>query len=281
MAMVLSQLPALLKLCVTVLIFAIGLGSSLGDLTYLWRRPALLLRSVLAMYVMVPLAAFAFARFLPLAPGVKAALLVLAASAGAPLLPRKLSKLGGGAYPFSLVVLSSLLAIVLVPAWVELLARYFDRDIELTSRTVAIVIGQAFLAPLVAGMALRTLNPAFFERTSDLLMKGAALVLAVAGLLLLVANWRLLLQLQSPGMLALVSFMVVALAIGHTLGGPTEDDRTALAIACATRHVGLAVLVAAAFPGLRTIAVLVAYSIASLLVSAPYLAWRRRRSAAG
>jgi len=144
-----------------------------------------------------------------------------------------------------------------------------------------IVIGQAFLAPLVAGMALRPLNPAFFERTSDLLMKGAGMVLALGGLLLLVANWKLLPQLQGPGMLALVSFMVVALAIGHTLGGPTEDDRTALAIACATRHVGLAVLVAATFPGIRTIAVVVAYSIASLLVSLPYLAWRRRMSAAG
>jgi len=44
---------------------------------------------------------------------------------------------------------------------------------------------------------------------------------------------------------------------------------------------GLAVLVAATFPGIRTIAVVVAYSIASLLVSLPYLAWRRRMSAAG
>jgi BASS family bile acid:Na+ symporter len=114
---VLAQLPVILKLCVSVLIFAIGLGSRLADLAYLGRRPRLLLRSLLAMYVLVPLAAFAFAKLLPLGPGVKAALLVLAVSAGAPLLPRKLSKLGSGAYVFSLVVTSSLIAIVLVPTW--------------------------------------------------------------------------------------------------------------------------------------------------------------------
>jgi ABC-type antimicrobial peptide transport system permease subunit len=47
MESLLVQLPALLKLCVAALIFAIGLGSSLGDLTYLGRRPGLLLRSLL------------------------------------------------------------------------------------------------------------------------------------------------------------------------------------------------------------------------------------------
>lgn len=95
MESLLVQLPALLKLCLAVLIFAIGLGSSLGDLTYLGRRPGLL----------------------PLAAGEKATLLVLAVSAGAPLLPRKLSRLGGGAYPFSLVVVSSLLVSMPYLAW--------------------------------------------------------------------------------------------------------------------------------------------------------------------
>jgi BASS family bile acid:Na+ symporter len=280
MESLLLHLPVVLKLCVAALIFAIGLGSSLGDLTYLGRRPGLLLRSLLAMYVLVPLAALAFAKLLPLAAGVKAALLVLAVSAGAPLLPRKLSKLGGGAYPFSLVVVSSLLAIVLVPAWIELLGRHFERDVDVSSVTVATLIVKAFLAPLAAGMLLRLASPALCERASDLLMKVAGVVLTLTGLLLLALNWRLLLQLQGPGMLALVSLMTVALAVGHLLGGPTEDDRTALAIACATRHVGIAVLVASAFPGLRTVAVIAAYTIASLLVSIPYLAWRRRKGTA-
>ena len=48
-----------LKVLVAALIFAIGLGSTPGDLAYLWRRPGLLLRSVVAMYVAVPLAILA------------------------------------------------------------------------------------------------------------------------------------------------------------------------------------------------------------------------------
>ena len=90
------------------------MGATLADLTYVWRRPGLLLRSLLAMYVLV-LAALLLVMTWPLAPG-KAALLVLAVSAGAPLLPRKLQRFGSDAYVFGLVVTSSLLAIVVVPA---------------------------------------------------------------------------------------------------------------------------------------------------------------------
>jgi hypothetical protein len=74
--------------------------------------------------------------------------------------------------------------------------------------------------------------------------------------------------------------MVVALAIGHALGGPEGDDRTALAIACATRHVGIALLVAATFPGPRTAVLVVAYLLVMVVVTVPYIKWRKRNSAA-
>jgi Sodium Bile acid symporter family len=117
----------LVKISVGALILAIGMGATVADLAYVWRRPGLLLRSLLAMYVLVPLAALFLVKTWPLAPGVKAALLVLAVSAGAPLLPRKLQRFGSDAYVFSLVVTSSLLAIVVVPAWIALLALVFRR----------------------------------------------------------------------------------------------------------------------------------------------------------
>ena len=75
--------------------------------------------------------ALALVKVLSLAPGVEIGLLVLAVSAGAPLLPRKLMKIGDGAYIFSLVVTSSLLAILLVPAWLAVLGALFDYPVSL------------------------------------------------------------------------------------------------------------------------------------------------------
>src|SRR5277367_1160042 len=111
-----ATLLILLKVAVAIIILAIGMDSTLRDASYLWRRPGLLLRSVLAMYVLLPLATLALVKVLTLAPGVEIGLLVLAVSAGAPLLPRKLMKIGDGAYIFSLVVTSSLLAVFWFPS---------------------------------------------------------------------------------------------------------------------------------------------------------------------
>jgi hypothetical protein len=71
----------------------------------------------------------------------------------------------------------------------------------------------------------------------------------------------------------------MALAIGHALGGPAPDDRTALAVACASRHIGIAVLVAASLPGPRTAVIIAVYIVASAVVCIPYLRWRRNVAA--
>jgi len=272
-------LVPVLKLSVGALIFAIGLGSTPGDLLYLWRRPWLALRSLLAMYIVVPLAALLIVQILPMPPAVGAALLVLAASAGAPLLPRKLSKLGGDAYPVSLVLWTSLLAVVLVPAWIGLLARYFGVELEVSPGQVARVVARAFLVPLAAGVTLRLMMPGLAERASDPLIAAFGVILTVTGLLLLGTHGEVFAQIHWPGMLALVGLMAVSLIIGHVLGGPDPNDRATLAIACATRHVGLAVLVGSLFPGPRIVTMVAAYVVASAAVSVPYLLWRKRAAA--
>ncbi|MFO1161830.1 MAG: hypothetical protein U1E60_23540 [Reyranellaceae bacterium] len=268
-----------LKLSVTVIIFGIGLDSTPGDTMRLLRRPSLLLRSLLAMYVLVPLAAFALIHLLSPSPGVQAGLLVLAVSAGAPLLPRKLLGIGDGGYIFSLVSISSVLAIVAVPLWLAVLAPQFAGLPHVALERVAWGLAQSFFLPLLAGMLVRRLFPGFSRNVGGRLVGVAGLVLLGAGMLLLVSNWHVIVEARWEGLAALAGLIVVALAIGHTMGGPVEEERTALAIACATRHIGIAVLVATSFPGPRTAAVLTVYIATSVLITLPYMRWRKRLAA--
>jgi BASS family bile acid:Na+ symporter len=270
-----ETLLLVLKLSVVTLIFAIGLGSTPADLVYLWRRPGQLVRSLLAMYVVVPVAAVLMAKTLPLPVAVKTAILVLAISAGAPLLPRKLMKLGREGYVFSLVVTSSLLAVVAVPAWLEVLGTLFGREAELDPGAVALVIAKSFLAPLVLGMLLRWPLSSVAGRLSEWLLGAAGAALTAAGLALLVLHGGALVAVGVVPLLALVATTLVALAIGHALGGPDPDDRTALAVSCATRHVGIAMLAASTVPGPRIAVLVLAYVLASAVVSIPYLRWRK------
>jgi BASS family bile acid:Na+ symporter len=74
---------------------------------------------------------------------------------------------------------------------------------------------------------------------------------------------------------------VAGIAVGHWLGGPDDDDRSALALATATRHPGVALAVLhATMPADKTPAVVVIlYLLVASLAAAPYVAWRRRRRA--
>jgi BASS family bile acid:Na+ symporter len=269
----------LLKASVGTIIFAIGMDSAGKDASHLLTRPGLLLRSVLAMYLLVPLAAFVMVKLLTLAPGVEIGLLVLAASAGAPLLPRKLLRIGDGAYIFSLVLVSSMLAIFVVPAWLALLGPYFGSPLEVAPVQVALILAKSFLLPLGAGMLVRWWLPAIAQRLASRLIGAAGLVLTICALSLLILHWDVLLVARWGGVLALMALVAIALAIGHVLGGPAHDERTALAVACASRHLGIALLVAASLPGPRTAVIIAVYIVASAVVCIPYLRWRRAAAA--
>jgi len=125
-------------------------------------------------------------------------------------------------------------------------------------------------------MLLRWPLASVAERLSEWILGVAGAALTLAGLTLLALHWRLLAEVGWIPLLALAGMTTVALAIGHALGGPDPDDRTALAVSCATRHVGVAMLAASTVPGPRTVALVLAYALASAVVSIPYLKWRGR-----
>ena len=118
--------------------------------------------------------------------------------------------------------------------------------------------------------------PSLSEKVSDILLKAGGIVLGLGGLLLLVLGWPLLREAGWISLLVLAVLTALSLVVGHLMGGPDEEDRTALAISCATRHLGIAVLIAAAVPGQRIGVLVVAYLVASLVASIPYIRWRKK-----
>jgi BASS family bile acid:Na+ symporter len=70
----------MLKTSIILSVFAIGLKATFADATFLFRRPGHLLRALLSMNVLMPLAAMAFAAPFHLHPAVKITLLVISVS---------------------------------------------------------------------------------------------------------------------------------------------------------------------------------------------------------
>src|SRR5688572_8164080 len=114
-------IPLLLNVSIMLSVFAIGLKATLSDATFLFRRPALLLRALLAMNVFTPVFALLVGLAFELNPAVKIALAALSVSPTPPILPNKALRAGGREqYTIGLLVAMAALSIILVPVTLEL-----------------------------------------------------------------------------------------------------------------------------------------------------------------
>jgi len=287
MEMSLGQVVGLLvRVSILSTVFALGLNATWEDITYLVHKPQLFARSLLAMYVLTPLTAVLLVLAFAAPRPVEIAVILMAISAGAPALPKKLSKLGANPpYVYSLAVLMALLAIVTVPVSLTLLSPFFHRPVSVPPGQVAAVIMTGFLAPLLAGMVVRHVWPTLAERVGEPLIAAAGILLLVLVLLMVATNVAAIVGIGLPSFALIVAVTCAALAIGHVLGGPDPSDRTTLALASATRFPALGLLIASLnMPDVKPMPVVAAYLVASTLAVIPYMRWRktqRRHPAAG
>jgi BASS family bile acid:Na+ symporter len=274
----------ILQLSVELVVFSLGLEATLADATSLFRRPALLFRSLLSMNVIMPAFAAALAALFALKPEVKIALIFLAVSPVPPVLPVQQFRVSGRSnYIHGLLVSAALISIVAVPLTIDLLGRAFGQDVHISPATVARVVGISVLAPLAAGMLVHRLAPNVTQKVAPILSKMAlVLLLASAAVILAVSFPAILTMIGNGTVLAITAFVVMGAAFGHLLGGPVPSERTTLALATASRHPGLALAITAAtYPPQRrnVAAVVLLYFLVKAVVLLPYNAQRKRQLA--
>src|SRR5215472_2416999 len=160
-----AVLAFLLQGAIIASVVALGLKARTADVLYLWHRPGLLLRSFLAMYFVTPLIAVLLVLLLNLPPGQSLGLVLVAISAGAPLLPKTLLKLGcNPPYVYSLMVSTSLAAVLTVPASLAVLGPLLPEIARESPLEVAVVVARTFVVPLALGMLFRRFAPLTAER---------------------------------------------------------------------------------------------------------------------
>jgi BASS family bile acid:Na+ symporter len=268
----------ILQISVMVQVFATGLGSSWQDATYLFRRPKLLVNSILARNLVMPIVAILLIRTFSFHVAVAIALGVLAVTPVPPLLPRSQLKAGERSeYVLGLLVSQAVLAVVLVPVTIELMNWALGSQAHFSVLQVANLVSKTILIPLALGMLGARIRPKFVRLGPPLLTLGSVLLFAGVIPLLLVA-WKTFGTLSGDGaMLALALFIVAGMAAGHLLGGPAAGDRKTLAIATSARHPGLALAIAVAnYPEEKVLVAggVVIYLVFRAILAVPYTRWR-------
>ncbi len=269
-----------LKASIVLSVFAIGLVSRVDDTLFLLRRPKLLLRSVVAINVVMPIVAAATAWIFDLPEAVEMSLVALAVSPVPPVLPKKQVKAHGEpSYAIGLLVGAALVAILFVPVAVELVGLVFQLPVQMSPWPVAKLVFATALAPLLAGVIVRRLMPALAAQFARPVGHIANIVLVLCFLAVLVTALPAIADLFGSGAFwAVAAFVAIGLAVGHGLGGPDPQNRTVLALATATRHPGVAMAITSAnFPGYREVLpAFLLYLLVGAVLAIPYVMWRKR-----
>ena len=274
-----TVLKLVLLLGVVMLVVAIGIRARLEQPLLLLRSPALALRAMVAMYVALPAFVLVLVWLMPLQAGVGAVLLGFAVSPVLPPWAKKGAAVGGQSdYVIGLQVLSSIVAVLVVPLMIWIVYRTFGVATNLDPLAVEMVLLITVAAPLALGMGLARLYPGA-ARLADRADRVGGVVLLLGAVVLLIVNGRAILGVIGQGtLIATVAVILFGLLVGHLLGGPDPGNRGALAEATVLRHPAIALLLASgAFPEREAtvLGAVLMYLVASLLLSVPYERWRK------
>lgn len=271
----------LVGLGVSLVVIAIGVSARPGDTLLLIRKPRLGGRAMLAMFVLVPAFVLLLTAMFPLARPLRAALLALAVSPMPPIILQQEIEAGGDAdYSVGLQILGTGFSILVVPVMLVIIEAVFGVTGSFDPFAMSRILLASVALPLGIGMLLGRLLPGGRRLISLWAGRIGNAALLVAAVAVLFVIWPDMLRLIGGGVLVVTSLIIAfALAVGHWLGGPDPGNRGALAVACAARHPAVAIaLSTAVFPTYSTpiVAVIELFLIANIIITIPYMRWRRR-----
>lgn len=271
---------AVVSASLIALILAVGLDATADDVLYVLRRPKLLFVGVLSVNVIMPVAAGLVIALYPLTPIVKTGIVLMALSAVPPILPGEELKAGATkAYAYGLYTALALLTVIVVPAWVAVVGWIYDVQASVPLATVAGKVGWQVLLPLTIGLALRRLAPKLAAGAAPWVSKFSMTLLFVGEIPVFINSWPMMMALIGDGtVLVMVAISAIGLLAGHILGGRDLGERGALALASATRHPGIATMIASANAADEQVsAVILLFLLAGMLTAEPYKRLLKRR----
>jgi predicted Na+-dependent transporter len=231
------------------------------------------MRSLLAAFLLVPLAAIAVVKLPWLSFDVKAGIALMAIAPGAPMIYRKMLK--GPADPTlagSFQVTTALLSVVLIPLWMAILSAISPADAWVDSRTVAQQIFSVQFIPILLGASICYWLPDLAEEFEAPLARISDAMLLVIIVLILAIALPKVLTAGIPTVIAVILMATAALLSGHWVGGPDPRSRLTIGVANATRNAGLALMLAAVnFPGQEgMLSIIATYALISAVAGGVY-----------
>ena len=151
----LDVLKIALGIAIPLASFSTGVRAANIDPLWLFRRRSLLFRSLLSIFVLVPLATVFFLTIIKAPQAVSAGVLVtvLAVGIGPPAAFKRTAAKGADVtYEVELNIVVQLLAIIFIPIAIALLGSYYHFAFRLDAARVAVTVLERVVIPVVVGI---------------------------------------------------------------------------------------------------------------------------------
>lgn len=227
---------------------AMGLGLTMAKIATPLRDARMVGLLLAANFVVVPVAAIAASRVLPLEQAAATAVILIGCAAGAPFLP-KLAQLSKG--DPALAVGSMVLLMVVTVGFVPLVVPLAVEGAEVDAWEIASSLVLFMLVPLGLGLVVRARYPELADGWIGHVAQASTVGLLLGIGAALLATWRDI--LGAVGSVIFIGVAVILLAglaagFGSGLGRPL-GDRVVLSFATAQRNIAAAIVVAVAIGG--------------------------------
>ena len=267
---------AILDVAIVLIISALGLRTPPKDILHLFRKPVIIGRALLSMFVFMPACTLLMTWSLPLEPAIRGSLLALSVAPLAPILSGASTKAETeGNFMLALQIFSALATIVSVPLMLNLVEYIFNFETRYPMGEITWVITKQIVIPLAIGLSLSGFIGQKSERIAFWLDRIGTIALIIGMVMILsfvLPNvWGMMVNGR---LLSVIAFTGLVLVGGYLFGGSQKGIRDNIIMAGAQRHPGIAYVIATvALPAEEDhiIAVIVLFVLFGTIATLPYI----------
>lgn len=278
-----------LPLALAFIMFALGLGLTVGDFANVVRRPRAFAVGAFAQLFLIPLFAYAIVIAFGVAPQLALGVMIISLCPGGPT-TNMLTRIARGdlALSVSLTGVISLTSAFTVPVMTAFFAWHFlgvdAPDIDITRLSVTMFA--ITVVPLLIGMAVRRTH-AGADRLERIAVMVAGVLFVAIIVFAIAANWTTLVEslaMLAPALITLIVALLAAGLLSARLAGLDRPRATAIAIDTGIQNGTLGITVGnlmligdLASPYALPSAV---YGVLMYAIAVPFALWRRRSAVA-
>lgn len=222
--------------------FGTGLSLTVPQIVEPLKDWKLVLLALVANFILVPALAYVIALVLNLSEGLSAGLLILAACAGAPFLP-KLAGVAKGNLAFSVGLM--ILLMVVTVGYAPIVLPLLIPGIAVNPWDIARPLIVLMLIPLAIGLAVKAWTPGAADAMAPIMNQASSFSLISMSVLVLLIGFRDLLATVGSGAFLGAGVLIVgALLAGYLLSTGGAGNRAVMGLGTGQRNISAALLIA-------------------------------------